>query len=1217
MQIKDMFAKKIDREIQGVIIVGQGQETNVSQELEEYVVTKELQKHFADFFAAYKKGINGSTPKMGVWISGFFGSGKSHFLKILSYLLDNKKVGDKHALDYFIDDKKISDPKVLEDMRLAADTPSDVVLFNIDSKSESSGKQNKDAIVNVFLKVFNEMQGFCGSMPHVADLERRLSEENKFEEFKSAFKKEYGEEWEDSRQDFDFIQDSVVDSLSAMGFMSEAAARNWCEKASEAYTISIEDFAKRVRAYIDKKGNNHHVVFLVDEIGQYIGDDSKLMLNLQTVTEELAKECQGRAWVIVTSQQDIDSITKVKGNDFSKIQGRFDTRLSLSSANVDAVIKKRILDKTDTAAQTLRLLYEQKATIIKNLIVFNDGVEKKLYNDDRDFAEVYPFVPYQFNLLASVLTSIRTHGASGKHLSEGERSMLALFKESASTIKNEETGVIVPFHRFYDTLENFLDHSHKGVIVKAYANNYINPEQKDADVFAVNVLKTLFMIKYVLEIESNVDNITSLMIEHIDDDRIELKTKVEEALKILISQMLVQKNGNLYVFLTDEEQEINNEIEKENVEMSEVITKIAEMIFEDIFTDKKYRYPEFNGRYSFSFNQVVDDRPYKSNQGFDIGLRILTPWYDGGMDDATLRMMSGQGKEVLVVLPNDDEFLTEMRAYLKIERFLRKNTSTQLAKYESIKEAKRVEMRERNANAKLYLTEGLKESTVYVNGDIVRLSSKEVNAKINEAIGRLVQTVYHKLAYIDKAMGEADIAKLLRTSNQMLLQLEGGTEANAHALDDVLGYISMNSRNHMKTSMKSVKDRFMKAPYGFVEDDIEWLIARLFKRGDLNFIVNGAYVNLNNKSEDDIIGYITKKAFVEKLLIEERVRVGEKDKKAVRDVMKELFHAAATSEDEDSIMKSFHSFATNMVNDMSKIEAYYDQYAYPGKKVIEMGKRLLQSTLQVTAALEFFGYVSKMRESFFDLAEDYEPVKAFFDGEQKIIFKRVLDMLAIYEDSKTYIVDAELEEVVEKVRTIVRQDKPYTNIPKLPELRNQFIDAYRKVMEVEEVPVLDSIDQSRQRVLEVLNTKEYAALKKENYLSQFAEIRKGAESCNNVSALRSFADKAEALKIRLMNEMDNMDRQIAERKQADEIRRIEEEARKQGAAVSAEEVAKSIAEQKKQYKVRKTKNVSIKKMIGTSSWRLENTDDIDKYIKELRNKLVSQLDEDTIVNIEF
>ena len=216
MQIKEMFRKEIDRELQGVIVVGQGAETNVAQELEEYVVTRELQRHFADFFAAYKKGILGTTPKMGVWISGFFGSGKSHFLKILSYLLENKQVGDKHALDFFIDDKKITDQMVLADMKLAADTPTDVILFNIDSKSESNSKENKDAIVNVFLKVFNEMQGFCGSMPYLADLERHLAEANQLAAFKEKFEDAYGDAWEDSRQDFDFIQDTVVEVLVEM-----------------------------------------------------------------------------------------------------------------------------------------------------------------------------------------------------------------------------------------------------------------------------------------------------------------------------------------------------------------------------------------------------------------------------------------------------------------------------------------------------------------------------------------------------------------------------------------------------------------------------------------------------------------------------------------------------------------------------------------------------------------------------------------------------------------------------------------------------------------------------------------------------------------------------------------------------------------------------------------------------------------------------------------
>ena len=1196
MKIKELFTKKIDRDLQGVIIVGQGEETNVVQELEEYVVTRELQKHFADFFAAYKKGINGTTAKTGVWISGFFGSGKSHFLKILSYLLANKKVGEKAAIDYFIDDHKIEDEMVLADMKLAAATPTDVVLFNIDSKSDSNGKRNKDTIVSVFLKVFNEMQGFCGSMPYLADLERRLTDEGKYEAFKASFLEEYGDTWENSRQDFDFIQDTVVDALSSIGFMSDAAARNWCEKATGQYSISIEDFAKRVKAYIQKKGKNHHIVFLVDEVGQYIGDDSNLMLDLQTVCEELGKECQGKAWLIVTSQQDIDSITKVKGNDFSKIQGRFDTRLSLSSANVDAVIKKRILEKTPTAEETLALCYEQKATIIKNLIVFNDGVEKKLYAGLQDFQQVYPFIPYQFNLLASVLTSIRTHSSSGKHLSEGERSMLALFKESAVAIKEEEVGAFVPFYRFYNALENFLDHSHRSVIIRAYENSYINPEHRD-DVFAVNVLKTLFMIKYVREIEANVENITSLMIESMDDDRLALKGRVEEALKVLMRQMLVQKNGSVYVFLTNEEQEINNEIEKENVEMPEVITKIAEMIFEDILPEKKYRYPAFNGRYSFAFNQAVDDRPYKATQNYDIGVRILTPWYEGGSDEGTLRMMSGQGKEVIVSLPNDAEFLTEMRAYLKIERFLRRNTSMQIAKYPAIREAKNIEMRERNANVKLYLTEALKQAKVYVNGDLVSLSAKDVANKIGEAVGRLVQTVYHKLVYIDAPMGEAEIRRALRAGNQISIDLQEMKESNAHALDDVREYIARNSRNHIKTSMKALKERFMKAPYGFVEDDIDWLVARLFRRGDIAFTVSGEPVSLNNKTEDEIFNFITKKQYVEKLLMEERVRVSDREKKAVRSVMKELFRTTVLPDDEDAIMRDFRSFAKSLIADIEKLEPLYERYAYPGKEVLARGKALLRTALQPQSAAEFFADIAKKQDDYLDFAEDYEPVKAFFGGDQKIIFTRALDMLAIYDDSKTYIVNAELEEVVAQMRAVVRQDKPYASIPRLPELRDKFTDLYNAVLEEESVPVLSSIEGDLVRVLQVLQGKPYAAQYEANYRAQFAEIQSGAERCNNVSRLRSYKDKAEALKLRLLNEMDARDASLAAQKET------EQEAHEETPPAPQ--------------KVRKIKNVSIKKVTGTSSWRIESKEDIEHCVKEMREALLAQLDEDTIVNIEF
>lgn len=1219
MFIKEMFEKQIDRDIQGVIIVGQSEEENVAQELDEYVVTRELQKHFAEFFSTYKKGIVGNTPKMGVWISGFFGSGKSHFLKILSYLLANKSVGDRKAIDFFADDRlaggkpKIVDQMVIADMKLAADTSTDVVLFNIDSKSDSNSKQNKDAIVNVFLKVFNEMQGFCGAMPFLADLERRLTEEGRFAEFKEKFEEVYGDAWEDSRQDFDFIQDDVVDVLTAMDFMSEAAARNWCEKASEPYQISIEDFAKRVKAFIERKGNNHHVVFLVDEIGQYIGEDSKLMLNLQTVTEELGKECMGKAWVIVTSQQDIDSVTKVKGNDFSKIQGRFDTRLSLSSANVDEVIKKRILEKNDTSAQILRLLYGQKTTIIKNLITFNDGVEKKLYADENDFALVYPFIPYQFNLLASVLTSIRTHGASGKHLSEGERSMLAMFKESAVDYKDCEMGAIIPFYAFYDALENFLDHSHRGVIIRAYDNDIINLEHKDK-VFAVDVLKVLFMIKYVDKVVvANVDNITSLMAYDVDNDRIALKERVEDALKVLMRQNLVQKNGDIYVFLTDEEQEINREIESQSVEMAEVINKVSEMIFEDIFTDKKYKYPAFNGRYSFSFNQVVDDRPYKSTQSYDIGVHILTPASDYGTDETTLRMISGQGREVLVVLPDDRAFMDEIQRYLKIEKFLRLNTSSALSKYESIKEAKRLEMRERNSNAKLFLTESLKDAVIYVNGDRAQINAKEVSTRICEALGRLVKTVYHKLDYIDYAASEDDIRKLLVSSNQLTLSLDGGTEPNVHALDDVLQYISGNSRMHVKTSMKTVKDRFMKAPYGFVEDDVQWLVAKLYKRGDLSFSVNGASVSQMNKSAEEIINFITKKPFVEKLMMEERVRVADKDKKVVRNVLKELFHTSSSSDDEDAVMNYFMTFGNKLITELRVLKKDYERVAYPGKKVIEAGIKVLSDIVQIQVPLEFYQTVTKKQDDLFDFTEDYEPIKAFFAGEQKTIFDKALLFLDKYDDSKTYIVDAKLESVVDSIRTIIRKDKPFADIPKLPELLKEFSDVYMAILDEQLAPVMDSVKESQKRVFEILNTKEYKEKKNHTYFTMFGEIEEAAEACTNVSVLRSYADRAEALKIRLLNEMDKMDRDIAMRK-AEEMRKALEAQAAQTGTVDKEQIE---IEVKKEVKVKKTKNVPVKSMTKTASWRIESKEDVDRYVEELRTRLMNELEADTIVNIEF
>lgn len=1217
MLLKEMFTKPIDREMQGVIVVGQDDNADMQQELEEYVVTQELQKHFRDFFTNYKKGIVGTTPKMGVWISGFFGSGKSHFLKMLAYLLENQEVCGKTALDYFIDDNKIEDAAVLADMKLAAQTPTDVILFNIASKSDNSGNRNKDAIVNVFLRVFNEMQGFCGAIPWIADLERKLTEDGRYDEFKRTFEEIEGESWEDSRDDFDYAQDSVVETLSAIQFMSKEAARNWCEKAVGEFHTSIEDFAKMVQKYLARQDTNHHIVFAIDEVGQYIGDDSQLMLDLQTITEELGKDCTGKVWIVVTSQQDIDTITKVRGNDFSKIQGRFDTRLSLSSANVDVIIKKRILEKTDTAASTLRLLYDQTDTVIKNLITFNDSQEKKLYAGRDDFAAVYPFIPYQFNLLANVLNSVRMHGASGKHLSQGERSMLAMFKEAAMTYMDSPVHVLIPLYAFYDAMENFLDHSHRSVITKAYDNSCINPNH-EKNVFAVNVLKTLFLIKYIQDVMANADNLTSLMITSLDDDRVAVRGQVEKALHVLISQNLVQKNGDTYIFLTDEEQEINREINNENIEMTEVIHKVAELIFDDIFKDKAYRYPKFNGRYAFTFSQKVDDEWYKVQKS-DITVHVLTPAFDGSMDEMSLRIKAEQENAVLIVLPNDRTFMDELLSYLKIGKFLRSNTGSGYSKFDDIKFSKNREMQERQESARLFLTEALKEADIYVNSDKAQITSKDVSGRMQDALGRLVQNVYSKLSYIDTAMDDADIQKALKLLENPSLDLGNTKEANSLALNEVLRHIAGNTRIHIKTSMKMVKDYFMKAPYHFVENDIQWLIARLFKRGDLTFSVNGDTVNSSNKTARELFDYITKKQYAEKLMMEQRTRISDKDKRMVKDVIKELFHTTCGDEDEDAIMNDFMQRARGVLNNLNQIQPNYAAHNdYPGWKIVHAGRGILQQIQQMSSTKSFFALVKEKSDDLLDFAEDWELVQNFFAGEQKTIFDKARQCKVIYEDSKTYIDNQELEDVVAAIHEILAMPKPYRRIPELPELTDKFDTVYVDILEKQAVPVRQSIQEAKDRVFAVLADKPYKDQKVPAYDGKFAELFSQVEHCNNLAQLRILADKADAMKIRLLDEMSARDVQLEQAAAEAEQRKAEETGNKTGIRTMPADTNGQVTEGAKPYTVqKKSKHVRIKDVTHTSVWQLQSPQDVDTYVATLKKELLQQLDEDTIVNIEF
>lgn len=1176
-KLNEIYEKDIAREIQGVIKVDD--ENYIKQELEEYVVTDELLKHFNSFFESYNAGINGNTEKMGVWISGFFGSGKSHFLKIVSYLLENKIVDGKAAVDYF--DGKIQDAKLLADIKRAGNISTDVILFNIDSKASLDSVDGKDKILAVFEKVFNEKMGLS-TIPHVAELERFLIREGKYEEFKNYFQEECGDNWVDARNDFYFRRDEIVNSYSKALNKSKEEAENWFDKAEERYDLSIEKFAERVRDYIKSKGDNHHVVFLVDEIGQYIGEDGSLMLNLQTIVEDLGIECGGKAWVIVTSQEAIDDVIKVIGNNFSKIQGRFDTKLSLSSSDIDEVIKKRILAKKEEYKESLELIYDKDESIIKNLLLFKNAAYQKLYMDRIDFAETYPFIPYQFRLLQNVFTDIRKHGFAGKHLSSGERSLIGAFQGTAKRYSDYEIGTLIPFYAFYDTIEEFLEHQVKNVIATAEDAVKAN-ELQEID---VKVLKMLFMLKNIKEIPANVENLSSLYVSNINDDKISIKKEITDSLRRLENQTLIQRNNDEYKFLTDEEQEINREIKQIVIDQNRITDYLNKIIYGYIYTDNKFTYKNK----PFPLTKYVDNM--KCSQEYEIGIKVVTA--SAGQDDTNIKIQSGmENKYVYVKLELSTLINSEIENCLQVADYRRaKSTSLQTSQVESILRAKQAEVEAAEVRIRENIKEQLNEAEIIIAGDRQNITTKDAKARINEALEILINNIYTKFAYIKKNYTTQDIRELWNGNKQMAISKEVEF-LNQKAYEAMQEYIEEKNAFSQNITIRTLLQDFSIAPYGFLDDDILYLLARLLKNEVVALYYSG---EIQNITSDETLNKILKRDYYDRTLIKMRKKIDVKYINDLKSVARNSFNEISLSDDEDGMVRDFKERCIgHTIEKLRDVLGNYNNikvYQYPGKQVIEDALKLFNSIANIRDTSELFEEVSNKKDEITEITPKIDTIYEFFEGSQKEQFDKVRETIITYENNKDYVDNTqELKDVVGKITDILKAEEPYSNIHELPTLRSELISILVDMYEKKSAPIIEMANKTIEYIENELNS---AGINPDDFGKGYIDNCKGIiDSLQHSNELKDIY----AQETRLGQMKDSFI--IALDKKKYEMSKPKDDNTKSNEPV-----------------IIKTRKIVRTDMLMNRSYEINSKEDIDKYIEELRNKLIKELEENNNLTIK-
>ncbi|SEO63959.1 hypothetical protein SAMN05428959_1158 [Duganella sp. CF517] len=1004
MKISQLFLKPIDRPINGVIKADQMDAASVWQELEEYVVTKQISEYLRKFFDAYLAAIDrphdaAITDRMGVWVSGFFGSGKSHFIKILSYLLENieaynPNIGEKRNAAQFFDHQKIKDAMLHADIQRAVQGTADVILFNIDAKAN---KSDPDAILQVFLRVFNEKVGLSGDSPHIADMERHLIAKGAFETFKTAFAASNGGAWEQESDAVAFYRDDIVTALAQALKMTPESAGKWFDNARDDYRITLEGFAKVVNDYLNTRPSSHKVIFLVDEVGQFIGASSPLMLNLQTITEQLGAQCKGRAWVIVTSQEDIDAAigedNKSKGQDFSKIQARFHTRLSLASSNTDEVIGERLLSKTEAAHVALRDAFASKSDVINNQLGFSgNSVTLRGYKDAAEFVTYYPFAPYQFTLLQKIFESIRKVGATGKHLSRGERSLLDAFQSAAVRNANHGIDVLIPLYDFYPAIESFIDGVAKRSIDQAPDNPGLQP-------YDSLLLKAMFLIRYIPDIvKPTIDNLATLCIDQIDADKLALKRKIQESLARLERERLVSRNGDLWFFLTNEERDVAREIGHVEVSAAEKSRELAKLIFEDIFKDQsKVRHRDTKADYEF--NRLLDGAPWRQ-ASHALSFEVLTPLGDEyeRLQPARCILRSSEGNgRALVRLPEGERLDIELALYLQIEKYIISPKADQASpSLKRILADRKDENRERRMRLVHQLAELIAAGDFYALGQPVQIKTTSPDKVLDELLNYLITNTYSKLPYLKVRQVDpiAEIKAVLNADDlgQQSLGLDGEA-GNALAIKEMRDYLQL-AASQSRVLLSDVVDRFAGIPWGWKP---EWetvlLIARLFMSGEIKLMLEGS--DLEPASAADPL---TKSVRFKQVSILKRKTADATAIKRARELYKELFQKMGR-EEEDSLVADFRARLTDW---QAELKSYAHTAAaphHPGKSDIDAALTRIAQQLATRDSFAFIEALLTAKNEWLDAGDDIHDLVNFYKT-QITAWRKLLDGLSTFESNR-------------------------------------------------------------------------------------------------------------------------------------------------------------------------------------------------------------------------
>lgn len=1151
MKFKDLYEKGLDRKVNPAVSASDLTEETVMTEIVEYVFTEEIVINLYNILLNIKQN-QGS--HVGIWINGYFGTGKSHFLKYVSYCLEphyselafmrleeaiedivhSSKGGMTKLDDYGVSMSEIKALKKWYSTQAAIR----MVMFNIGDVHDANSNQAQ-AFTTIFWNQLNARRGYNSINLALAQyLEKALDDDGKFEEFKEYVKSK-GYDWERNisrfaagRLDMALEMASEVDPKLAIDVIRNKISNN-------DINVSVEAFAAELKEYVDKQGtNNFRLLFFVDEVSQFIGQHRDLLLQLQSLVKRLDEVCESKVWIACTAQQTLEEVVSNAGgsstnpeDEIGKILGRFEVRASLQGTSPEYITQKRILDKKGEVEIELAKLYEKDKAKLDAQFVLPSSY--KTYTDKDNFTAYYPFVPYQFQLIKKVLDSFESMNFVDKQVKGNERSLINITYSIAKETQEMEVGEFIPFDKFYGAMfQGSMQHLGQRAFENArQALEIIDDEKKQS--FYRRVAYVLFMVCNLKEedkqqFSATIDNVVTLLMTKIDASKAAIKQDVAAVIAYLIDKAVIRKvktdtGSEIYEFFTEEESKVAQIIKNQQVDSNTYCDELRKIFF-DYFGNPSNK--ETFATRSFSVGINIDGRAYLSNNA-DVYVDFITNAPTDSADQFAFSLNNTPQSTHLVyfmypLFKDNQELKANFLYYCRVQRFAQEPAISE--------ERQRTKMIFSQRARDLYDKEikpqfqQILDTCPVISSCNVLTLSDTGTAKKAERYKTLLNKHLDNLYEFAQLVNKAETPKSQSELSTKMLRAVDGTLPDMPLSQPEKKIKDWLDRQPHDVTVADVIRQFAKVPYGWSEFATIYYLNELVRRHQYAYNYN----NNPNVSREEAARNIVRDS--QKFTIEKAKAISQDVLNSFIEAWKHIFNVMTVKGSNDST-ELFRNCKETDDSALNKLLKNYRELSRkingcPFAHVIDEAITLMEQWLTIRQDLTFFETIIAAKDTASELFDRCKNINTFHN-DQFDRYEMIRKFIDDNRDNFTFLSD-EHQESVKALKAINLDEEPWNSMP-----------AYTKLFRT-----LDGLLKEKKEKLYKVIEEKYHAVHEE--LLQYADTAQVSrdkvadidatiikkKSSNNFFALQANADTTDYLQqqIKLIDDLRPKDQTEQRRK---------------------------------------------------------------------------------------